>query len=106
MPLKPCLVCGVPTPGPRCPAHQVKRAPRAPRADLLTTEWKKERARVLRDWRGTFGELCLGWGEPAHPVTPPNILTVDHVQSVAKTGTAAGALQVLCRRCNGRKGAR
>jgi hypothetical protein len=29
--LKPCLICGVPTNGSRCPKHQVKQAPRQAR---------------------------------------------------------------------------
>lgn len=53
-------------------------------------------------WRQVNGDVCPGWRVPAHPSAD---LTADHVLPVGAGGPEEGPLVVLCRVCNGRKGA-
>lgn len=64
---------------------------------------RKRRTRVVQLHRQQYGELCFGWGVPAHPAGPKNPLCADHVIEVHQGGSEGGPLQVLCRRCNSRK---
>lgn len=103
MALRPCLDCGTLTRQSRCPTHQrataaAKRATR-PRLPGETAR----RAATVAQWRATYGDWCPGWQRPGHHASD---LTADHVQAVAAGGLETGALSVLCRACNGTKGAR
>ena len=107
MPLRPCLVCGAPSPTPRCPQHtragwrgtaQTTRAKRERRP--YTHAERTRRAQAVAQWRATYGDWCPGWQAPPHP-TPD--LTADHAHAVAAGGDEQGPLTVLCRSCNGRK---
>jgi 5-methylcytosine-specific restriction endonuclease McrA len=69
-------------------------------------DWRRRQAATLASWRARYGSLCPGWGEPQHYATPDNPLTADHPDPLARGGTHDQTLAVLCRRCNGRKGAR
>lgn len=60
--------------------------------------WQRLAARVLAQHRAENGDWCPGWRTPAHPATD---LTVDHVDP----RSLARGVAVLCRSCNGRKGA-
>lgn len=103
MPLKPCLDCGVLSTKSRCPRHRrAQEAGRAQRPTNLTRDAaeRKRRALAVARHRAAYGDWCPGYGVPAHPSSD---LTADHVVSVARGGDARGPLQVLCRRCNGRK---
>ena len=100
---KPCLGCGRPTrAGSRCPPCAKTHGTRAG----YTYAEQRRRAEVVRQWRDLHGDVCPGWRRPAHPVVSPNVLTADHVHPVARGGAQTGQLTVLCRFCNGAKGAR
>lgn len=110
-PLRPCLGCGKLThDGGRCgPCRTARAAPkaaaytRAKRARRpYTAAEQARRAEVVRAWRATHGDVCPGWRRPPHPAAD---LTADHPDPVGRGGSEAQPLGVLCRTCNGRKGA-
>jgi 5-methylcytosine-specific restriction protein A len=111
LPLRPCLDCGRLAQGPRCPDHQrgrdrVKDQTKRQRKQQVrpyTNAEKTRRAQVVADWRNTHGDVCPGWERDPHASTD---LTADHVVAVGAGGAEQGPLTVLCRSCNGRKGAR
>lgn len=112
MPKRPCLgwdgvQCGVLTPASRCPTHAAQAAAaktRAARAARPVGAGERaRRAEAVDEWVRTHGWWCPGWGVPDHY---SDDLTADHVVAVAAGGPEDGALGVLCRPCNGRKGAR
>lgn len=108
MPVKPCLVCGQLSPGPRCPTHATPRVQpnRLRRPDYGNAEIVRRREAV-NAWRERYGESCPGWAHhPPHPVLPPNILTADHDHPVAAGGAEDGPLAVRCRSCNSARGHR
>lgn len=105
---RPCLEPGCPhlaPPGkPRCPTHQAAHdRPRNARRNARRTHYRGDWAAIARAaveaHRATHGDWCPGWNRPPHPATD---LTCDHV---IPRSLAAG-VQVLCRSCNARKGAR
>ncbi len=99
MTLKPCLDCGRPSPGSRCPEH--------------TTERRAQRPREARGYDWTWRALSLR----ARRMQPfcsncqtTEDLTVDHTEEAWQRKTAGKVIrlrdvQVLCRPCNARKGA-
>lgn len=111
-PLRPCLGlpgerCGELTTGTRCTpcaALFERRNTRAKRQrrPYLNVE-KNRRAAAVAAWVAEHGWWCPGYGRTAHE---SHDLTADHVEAVAAGGDEGGALGVLCRSCNGRKGAR
>lgn len=106
MTVRPCLDCGRPTDGNRCPTHRREReSQRAPRPTTLTrdAEERKRRTAAVAAHRARFGDWCPGWKRPAHDVVAPNVLTADHIVAAAHGGTE---LSVLCHRCNSSKGDR
>jgi len=64
---KPCLVCGVPSTGSRCPAHTLRNG--------STRSWRRLRAQIL----ALDGYSCRICGGPASEV--------DHVIALADGGT-------------------
>lgn len=96
MTMKPCLVCGEVTDRHRCPAHAL---PDLRAKDRVTrtrpARWKRLSARLRS--RQPFCSSCGTRDD----------LTVDHVQPLALGGDPFDEtnLDVLCRSCNGRKGA-
>lgn len=105
MALKPCLGCGRLAAGSRCQACRATREQQRPqRPTNLTRDWteRQRRAQAVAKHRQTYGDWCPGWQRPAHPSAD---LTADHVLAVAAGGNPQGELQVLCRSCNGAKGA-
>lgn len=106
MALRPCLDCGTLTPAARCPActrprerarTQAKRQRRP-----YTSAERARRADAVAAWRTRHGDLCPGWQRPPHPAAD---LTADHIDPVGAGGPEHGALTVLCRSCNSRRGA-
>ncbi|MDH3470981.1 MAG: HNH endonuclease, partial [Acidimicrobiia bacterium] len=87
-PLKPCLVCGRPTRQSRCHEHAIPER---------TYREATRRASVVAAHLAAYGPTCPGYGTPRHVVTPPNVLTADHIIPRSKGGED-GPLQVLCRR--------
>lgn len=60
-------------------------------------------ATTIATWVQEHGWLCPGWQRKAHPSKD---LTLDHLTPRAAGGATAPANSgVLCRSCNGRKGA-
>lgn len=114
MAMRPCLDCGALTGESRCPdckrADQARRdrarAPRRRRRPPATSAETRRRRETVAEWIARNGIVCPGWRCEPHAVTPPNILTADHIAPHAVTGTDDGPLRVLCRSCNSRRGAR
>lgn len=87
-----------------CAARRQREQPARPKRRPGYNQAERERrARTVAAHRAVFGDWCPGYQRPAHPSTD---LTADHIVSVAAGGSEGGDLTVLCRGCNGRKGAR
>lgn len=102
---RPCLGCGKLSTKTRCPAcSRIHERNRTPRPTNLTRDWteRQRRARAVADHRAIHGDWCPGWQRSPHQSTD---LTADHVAAVATGGNPKGELEVLCRSCNGAKGA-
>ena len=65
---------------------------------------RQRRRRVVEQWRAEHGNVCPGWNREPHAVEPGNVLTADHVVPQSISGSAAGELRVLCRKCNTARG--
>ena len=112
MPLRTCLglpnqPCGSLTTASRCRgcAAAVERGRtqgKRERRPYPNAE-RERRAAAVRTHVAEHGHWCPGWGVAAHE---SDDLTADHVDPVAAGGAEDGPLAVLCRTCNGRKGAR
>lgn len=87
--MRPCLTCGTPANGTRCPTHeQQHQASRNQRRTWYHGDWPA-RSRAARSAHlAAHGPVCPGYQRPAHPVDPSD-LQLDHT-----TG------RVLCRWCN------
>jgi 5-methylcytosine-specific restriction protein A len=66
---------------------------------------RRRRAQTVADHLEAYGSVCPGWHREMHEVDERD-LTADHVRPVAAGGDPRGPLEVLCRSCNSRKGAR
>lgn len=114
MPTRPCLGSALHRPGhtltdrrgsrcPTCSSAVETAATRGKRARRpYTSTEQRRRAAVVQAHRQTVGDWCPGWRTPPHPSRD---LTADHPTPVAAGGAETQALEVLCRSCNGRKGA-
>jgi 5-methylcytosine-specific restriction endonuclease McrA len=96
--LRPCLDCGTPSDGPRCPAHTTttKQRPKG-HIHTNTTRWKNLSKRLRK--LSPFCELC-GAREQ---------LSVDHILPVSEAPELVFAeenLRVGCLSCNGSRGNR
>jgi 5-methylcytosine-specific restriction enzyme A len=104
--MKLCTVCGGVTsrPGSRCTEHARQSNRSRHNALYNTRAWQRLSERVLRAWRGQYGNWCPGYRRDAHPASD---LTVDHVVPLAAGGAPfdIGNCAVLCRSCNSTKGA-
>lgn len=107
LPGRPCAVLTSARSG-RCGLHETS-ASRAARNDLYADpRWHRLVAKILGSWRARWGWQCPGWRASPHMASRDNPLTVDHIIPVAARPDLAFEetnLQVLCRACNGRKGA-
>lgn len=70
--MKPCLVCGAPTPGSRCPQHAAERP--AHKAAYNDPRYRAYRAKVRRT-----GPPCAECGKPGAD-------TVGHIIPLARGG--------------------
>ena len=101
--------CGkITTNGSRCPTHDVayrtQHSARKRDPELDSTAHRTLRAATIAAWVEEHGWLCPGWGRKPHPSKD---LTLDHLVARAAGGaTTPQNAGVLCRTCNGRKGAR
>ena len=87
--MRPCLDCGTPTTGTRCPTHQRERQrARNQRRTWYHGDWERTSRAARAAHLAQHGPICPGHQRPPHPVDPPD-LQLDHT-----TG------QVLCRWCN------
>lgn len=94
--LHPCLDCGLPSEGSRCPGHE--RAHRA----LRGRAWRTMAKAAIAAHVAEHGYVCPGWQREPHPSTD---LTADHGIPLAVGGDPLPAqVTILCRGCNGRKG--
>ena len=100
MTARPCLDCGAPSAGTRCPEcsrQQQRDVPRDHVASINNSRWKRLSQRLRR--AAPHCEACNAITE----------LTVDHIVPVADVPELAYAQEncrVLCRTCNGRRGNR
>lgn len=99
MSLRPCPECGAPRRGDSC--GHCGWAHRSTKVGVTYVE-KQRRAAAVAEHRRVHGNVCPGWQRDPHE---SDDLTADHVDAVALGGGQAGELQVLCRACNGAKGA-
>jgi 5-methylcytosine-specific restriction enzyme A len=98
---RPCLSCGTLIgQGSRCSGCQ-RTAPTTKR-DTSYAE-RMRRKRTVDQHRDEHGDWCPGYRCDPHPATD---LTAEHLFPVAAGGADNGALTVLCRSCNSRRGAR
>lgn len=93
---RPCLTCQRPTTaGSRCPSceadHQRARNARRP---YYSGTWRATSRAAIVAHVELLGWWCPGYQVPGHPATD---LTGDHQHD--------GSVSVLCRSCNGRRGA-
>lgn len=94
-----------------CPTDATKqeRARRrtTPTKRARTAEVRKHRATTILDYLEANNgvAICPGWGIPQHEVAPED-LTADDPTPIARGGDPMQSLVPMCRRCNGRKGAR
>lgn len=104
---RPCLVCGVPSDGSRCPAHQIRPQERETYRPYTRLHYKLKAITVQR-WVARYGWVCPGYKRPAHPVRPgglegehiiPRSLRPDLMYELSN-------YSVLCRSCNAHKGNR
>lgn len=102
--LRYCVTCSRPFAGTglRCAEH-TRPAPVKKRRAGYTSSERSRRAAAVDAWRRAVGDWCPGYQRAGHPATD---LTADHIHAVAAGGEESGALTVLCRSCNSRKGAR
>lgn len=87
----PCLTCGTPTHGTRCPRHTLSRP---------TYAENQRRAAAVQNWITQVGYWCPGWNRDGHHTTD---LTADHIQPRSHHGDN-GPLRILCRSCNSARG--
>jgi hypothetical protein len=96
---RPCLEPHCPNlaaPGqPRCTPCTIshRRARPTTTAQGYGWTWQRHARSAITAYRQTHGDICPGFGTPAHPITPPNHWVCDH------------DLGPLCQSCNGRKAA-
>jgi len=84
MALKPCITCGLPSHGSRCPAHTPRNG--------STRAWRSLRAQILARDR----HRCTLCGAPA--------TEVDHIVRVIDGGTDHPSnLRALCRDCHAQR---
>jgi 5-methylcytosine-specific restriction protein A len=91
----------------RCDSHRRQteqhRRHTVPTKAARTAAIRRRRARVVAAWRAEHGDHCPGYGRPPHASSD---LTADDPMPIAEGGDPWQELAVLCRACNGRKGAR
>lgn len=96
--MKPCLVCGVPSPSPRCPQHKVadQRPSRARRPATGSQKARLRRATLARDsW------TCRGCGVVDRS---GRSLQADHIIPLSLGGTNdLENMQALCVSCHSQK---
>ena len=91
MPRRPCIRCGTPTNGTRCPpCQQTKDRDRNTRRTQYHGTWTRRSAQARAAWIAEHGMTCPGIDTPPHP-TPT--LTLDHTTGL-----------VLCPSCNVKAG--
>lgn len=115
MPLRPCLDCGKPTDGTRCPTDRLAHdnARYARRGTTAERGLSGAHARMSRHYRET-GAACACTTCPEHEGrpcgrhgTPDNPITAGHIIPRSKGGPSVpDNYQPECRRCNSTKGAR
>lgn len=96
---KPCITCGEPTAGTRCPEHRLKdtRTDRTHVAWKNGTAWKNLSKRLRR-----LSPFCEWCGDT-------EALSVDHIlpeSDYPELAYASENCRVLCKPCNGRRGNR
>jgi 5-methylcytosine-specific restriction protein A len=109
MPTRVCLECGGLTSKASqrglCPDCQREyEQDRPARIVYDSPEWRRLSRSTIQAWVARYGWQCPGWQVPAHPSRD---LTLDHGRALTTGGAPFDPRNtgVLCRACNGRKGA-
>lgn len=89
---RPCIDCGEPTNGPRCPQHRLPKPPKASPAERGYDERWRKLSKIAR----VMWPYCNNCGSTED-------LTADHLRP-GKVVESLDDIQVLCRSCNSRKG--
>lgn len=106
MALRPCLVCGTPARGPRCPAHLLRPQSRVLHGTPYTRLHEKIKRQTVAAWVFRHGWVCPGYRVPPHAVRVGG-LEGEHIipHSLRPDLTYERSnYAVLCRSCNARKG--
>lgn len=104
---RPCLVCGTPTDGPRCPSHRPR-----PQSRVAGNPYDRRHRRLteatVSNWVACHGWVCPGYRCPPHPVDPGGLEGEHIIPRSLRPDLAYNPsnYSVLCRPCNGRKGNR
>lgn len=95
---RPCLDCGTPTRGNRCPQHQAERyaAIERQRGDATQRGYNRQYRNRKQAPEYLNATHCSACGVP---FTPDNPRTAGHVTAIRK-GDTTGEIQPECRRCN------
>ncbi len=94
MPWKPKSACPV-CRRVGCTAH--KRSRSRPE----TRQEREAKVKLVKEWVEAHGYWCPGFEVEPHPSAD---LTADHILPVGLGGDVLGPMQVLCRKCNSRRG--
>lgn len=90
---------------PTCPRLVTPPRSRCTDHEIKYTRAEQNRVReIVLDWIDTYGPLCEGYEREPHYVNEDE-LTGDHVVPLLYGGRG-GAIRILCRSCNSRRGAR
>lgn len=102
-PLRPCLICGLPARGSRCPAHA--RPSRWPESDAYGSDWRKVRDRYIAEHPTCAWPGC---GQPAEEVDHITPIRVDPSRRLDPTNLRSLCAHhhrgVTARASNGRRG--
>lgn len=98
-------MCGTPSDGSRCRAHQLRPQSRVLHGSPYTRLHEKLKRQTVTAWVLRYGWVCPGYQIPPHAVRPGG-LEGEHIipRSVRPDLTyVLSNYSVLCRSCNARK---
>lgn len=105
---RPCLTCGTPTDGSRCPPHQPRPEARRIGGNPYDRRHRRLAEAAITSWVARNGWVCPGYRCPPHPVEPGGLQGEHIIPRSVRPDLAyvPSNYGVLCQPCNGRKGDR